>query len=237
MAGNRPTLLLTRPAEPARRFLDEVRAAGGDLRAVISPLMAPRFIDVDLPDCEGIVFTSETAVAAVARLGGDRSALAWCVGPRTGAAAKTAGFPVIEGSGTAEDLARELAVRRPAGRLFCPLAQDQAFDIEMALNSAGIDTVSAVVYAQEPCPPTAEAISLMAATGPVILPLFSNRSARLAVATFRGHRAPLLIAAMTAGIAEAARDLDAERVAIASSPDAAALARAILPLAEVRRSG
>lgn len=204
---------------------------------MISPLMAPSFLDADLPDCEGIVFTSETAVAAVARLGGDRSTRAWCVGQRTGAAARAAGFPVFEGSGTAEDLARELVLRRPAGRLFCPLARDRAFDMAMALKSAGIDTVSAVVYAQEPCPPTAEAVRLMAATDPVILPLFSNRSARLAVAAFRGHRAPLLVAALTAGIAEAARELDAELVAIASSPDAAALTRAILPLVRARESG
>ncbi len=199
--------------------------------------MAPRFLDVDLPDCEGVVFTSETAVAAVARLGGDRSAFAWCVGPRTGAAARAAGFLVFEGGGTAEDLARELALRRPAGRHFCPMARDQAFDMAKALISAGIDTVSAVVYAQEPCAPTAEAARLMAATNPVILPLFSNRSAMLAAAAFRGHRAPLWIAAMTAGIAEAACEFDAELVVVATSPDAAALTRAILPLAKLRESG
>lgn len=199
--------------------------------------MAPRFLDVDLPDCEGIVFTSETAVAAVARLCGDRAALAWCVGPRTGAAARAAGFRTMEGRGTAEDLAREIARRRPAGPLFCPLARDQAFDMQKALALARIDTLAAVVYAQEPCPPTAEALRLMAAAAPVILPLFSNRSAGLAVAAFRGHRAPLLVAAMTVGIAEAARDLDAERVTVAASPDTAALIRAILPLARMRESG
>lgn len=234
----RPTLLLTRPADPARRFLAEVRAAlGDDLPAVISPLMAPRFIDCDLPESDGIVFTSETAVAAVARLAVGRSALAWCVGPRTAAAARAAGFRAVEGSGTAEDLARELAVQMPAGRVFCPLARDQAFDVETVLKSAGIDTVSAVVYAQEPCAPTAEAVGLMSGESPVILPLFSVRSASLAVDAFRGHRAPLLIAAMSAGIAEAAGELRALRTNIAASPVATAMVRAILPLAQARESG
>lgn len=231
MAVNRPTLLLTRPEASSRRFLVELRnALGGDLPAVISPLMAPRFFDIDLPDARNIVFTSETAVAAVTRLGADRSPLAWCVGPRTALAARAAGYRAVEGGGTGEDLARELIAKRPEGRVFCPAAQDQAFDIENALRKAGIDTVSAVVYAQQPSPPTVEALTLMAGDAPVILPLFSVRSASLAVAAFRDRRAPLYITAMSVGIAGAAGALRPERMSIASSPDAAALIRAILPL-------
>lgn len=238
MALDRPTLLLTRPEASARRFLAEFRAAyGGDLPAVISPLMAPRFLDVALPDCSAIVFTSETAVAAVARLGADRSALAWCVGPRTARAARAAGYSVVEGSGSAESLARELIARNPAAKVFCPVAQDQAFDIETALLSAGIDTVSAIVYVQDPCPPSVDALTLMAGGDPVILPLFSARSAALAVAAFQGHRAPLRVAAMSAAVSEAAAGLRPERTNVASSPDAAALIRAILPLVRPRESG
>lgn len=231
MAVNRPTLLLTRPEASARRFLAELTAAlGGDLPAVISPLMAPRFFDIDLPEARNIVFTSETAVAAVTRLGADRGPLAWCVGPRTASAARTAGYRTVEGGGTGEHLARELIAKRPECRVFCPVARDQAVDIENALRSSGIDAVSAVVYAQEPCPPTAEALTLMAGDVPVILPLFSVRSASLAAAAFRDRRAPLYIAAMSAGIAGTASALRPERMNIASAPDAAALIRAILPL-------
>lgn len=231
MAVDRPTLLLTRPEASARRFLVELRAApGGDLPAVISPLMAPRFLDIALPVAASIVFTSETAVRAVARLGPDRSPVAWCVGPRTAAAARSEGYGTVEGGGTAEDLAREMVAQGPVGRVFCPVARNQAFDIEKAFSSAGMDVVAAVVYAQEPCPPTAEALALMAGDAPVILPLFSVRSAHLAAAAFRDHRAPLRIVAMSAAIADAASALRPERTNVATSPDAPALIRAILPL-------
>ncbi|MGL4280152.1 MAG: uroporphyrinogen-III synthase [Albidovulum sp.] len=238
MAGNRPTLLLTRPAEPARRFLADLRAAfGRDLPAVISPLMETRFLDLPLPEHENVVFTSETAVKAVVRLGGPMTALAWCVGPRTEAAARAAGYRTERGGGTAENLASEIVARRPAGRVFCPVATDQALDIVGALNSAGIETVSVVIYRQEPRPPSAEALALLAGDGAVILPLFSLRSARLAAAAFRAHRAPLWIAALSDQIAGVAKDLHPARIATASAPDAAALICAIAEITGERRSG
>lgn len=238
MAGNRPTLLLTRPAAPARRFLAELRAAlGSNLPAVISPLMETRFVDLSLPDHDDVVFTSETAVRAVMRLGPTPTALAWCLGPRTEAAAKAAGYRTHRGGGTAQDLAKEIAARRPAGRVFCPLAGDQAFDIMAALDSAGIEAVSEVVYVQEPRTPSDEAIALLAGESPVILPLFSLRSLHLAAAAFRGHRAPLWIAALSRQIADAAGDLGADRIGTATAPDAGALIRAISDMIRPRESG
>lgn len=238
MAGNRPTLLLTRPAAPARRFLAELRAAlGSDLPAVISPLMETRFVDLPLPDHDNVVFTSETAVKAVMRLGPKPTALAWCVGPRTEAAAREAGYRTYRGGGTAKDLAKEIAVRMPAGRVFCPLAGDQAFDILAALDSAGIEAVSEVVYVQEPCPPSDEAIALLAGESPVILPLFSLRSLHLAAAAFRGHQAPLWIAALSSQIADAAGDLGAVRISTAVAPEAGALICAISEITRWRESG
>ena len=89
MANASRTLLLTRPEGASRRFAAAVQGAlGGGWRVVISPLMETRFLTVPLPDCDTLAFTSETAVRAVARLGTDRRALAWCVGPRTEEAAR-----------------------------------------------------------------------------------------------------------------------------------------------------
>lgn len=238
MAGNRPTLLLTRPAEPARRFLADFRAAlGSDLPAVISPLMETRFVDLPLPEHDNVVFTSETAVRAVMQLGARATALAWCVGPRTEAAAREAGYRTQKGGGTAEELANEIVARRPAGRVFCPMAADQAFDIVAALDSAGIEAFSEVVYVQEPRPPSDEAIALLAGEDPVILPLFSLRSARLAAAAFQGHRAPLWIAALSRQIADAGKDLGAVRIETATAPEARALIGAIAEMTRPRESG
>ncbi len=230
---NRPTLLLTRPEASSRRFLEEVRAAlASDWPAVISPLMQTRFIDAAIPDCEGIVFTSETAVHAVVRVSEDRTPLAWCVGTRTEEAARSAGYRTRRGPGTAEGLAALVIATDPKGRIFCPTAADQAFDMANTLGNAGIETISACLYVQDACRPTAEAFTLLAASGPVILPLFSSRSARLAAEAFGTHNAPIRVAAISAQTAAAARALAPERTVVARTPDSQSLIAAIAECSE-----
>ena len=238
MAKAPRTLLLTRPEDASRRFAAAVEGAlGGGWRVVVSPLMETRFLTVPVPDCDTLVFTSETAVRAVARLGTDRRALAWCVGPRTEEAACAAGFSTKRGGGTAEELVAAILADRPASTVFCPRAQDQAVDVAKLLNLAGIETVSEVVYAQIAHPPTVEARDLMAGADPVMLPLFSARSARLARAAFLGHRAPLCVAAISAQVAQEADGLDARQVALAETPDAAGMIGALAVLAAKCESG
>jgi uroporphyrinogen-III synthase len=230
---NRPTLLLTRPEAPSWRFLDELRAAlGSDWPAVISPLMKTRFIDAAIPDCAGIVFTSDTAVRAVERMSTDRTALAWCVGPRTEAAARAAGYRTRRGTGTALGLADQIIAASPNGKVFCPTAADRAFDMATTLNNAGIETISASLYAQEACPPTAEVSALLAASGPVILPLFSPRSARLAAEAFDQRSAPILVVAISAEVAAAALALAPLRVVTARTPDSQGMIAAIAESSE-----
>lgn len=238
MAKESRILLLTRPEGASRRFAAAVQGAlGGGWRVVISPLMKTRFLAVPLPDCDTLVFTSETAVRAVARIGTDRRALAWCVGPRTEEAARAAGFSTKRGGGTAEELVAAILADRPGGAVFCPRAQDQAVDLARLLNSAGIETVSAIVYAQIAHPPTDEATRVMAGADPVILPLFSARSARLARAAFPDHRAPLCVAAISAQVAQEADGLGARQVALAETPDAAGMIGALANLATRCESG
>ncbi len=238
MAKAPRTLLLTRPEDASRRFAVAVEdALGGGWRVVVCPLMETRFLTVPLPDCDTLVFTSETAVRAVARLGTDRRALAWCVGPRTEEAARAAGFSTKRGGGTAEELVAAILADRPVGAVFCPRAQDQAVDVAKLLNLAGIETVSEVVYAQIAQSPTDEACDLLAGTDPVILPLFSARSARLAVAAFHGHRAPLCVAAISAQVAKEAEGLGAGEVFVAETPDAAGMIGALARLATRCESG
>ena len=238
MANASRTLLLTRPEGASRRFAAAVQGAlGGGWRVVVSPLMETRFLTVPVPDCDTLVFTSETAVRAVARLGTDRRALAWCVGPRTEEAARAAGFSTKRGGGTAEELVAAILADRPAGSVFCPRARDQAVDVAKLLDLAGIETVSEIVYAQIAQSPTDEACDLLAGTDPVILPLFSARSARLAVAAFHGHRAPLCVAAISAQVAQEADGLGAGEVFVAETPDAAGMIGALANLAARCESG
>jgi uroporphyrinogen-III synthase len=235
---NRPTLLLTRPEAASSRFLQDFRATlGSDWPAVIAPLMQTRFFDAAIPDCANIVFTSETAVRAVERLSAGRRPLAWCVGPRTQAAARDAGFLTRSGPGNAQDLADVIIAAKAEGAFFCPAAPDQAFEMAQKLKWAGIETIEAILYAQEACPPNAEAVALLGASGRVLLPLFSARSARLASAAFVGHTAPLFVAAISDQVASDARALGPERMVVAQTPDAPALIAAIASLTDLSEAG
>lgn len=227
---DRTTLLLTRPQAQSARFAAEVRARfGPGLPVVIAPLMDIRALPFSLTEAaapDAVVFSSENAVAAFAAQSGQRGA-AYCVGRRTDAAARAAGFAV---AGTAEDaaaLAAQLSRALPGSRLLHPRGRHVAADLGALLAPAGIMVTEVTVYDQSalPLPDTARAI--LSGTAPVIVPLFSPRSARLFRAGAPGATAPLRIAAMSRAVADAAGPGPADRIEVAARPDAAAMLDAI----------
>ena len=229
----RPALLLTRPVAPSARFAAEFRARmGQDWPVVIAPLMQTVFSEPDLPNghFDGIIFTSETAVRGFARLTDDRETPAYCVGARTADAATNAGFSAILGPGDAVGLARQIA-QNTGQRLLYPRGMHVAQDMENLLVSAESETISVVVYAQHPCALTTEAQSLLATGAPVLLPLFSRRSALLFAKAARAPHKALLIAALSPEIAEATTALKPLELRVAARPDGEALLNALADLA------
>ncbi|MBU3028597.1 uroporphyrinogen-III synthase [Paracoccus marinaquae] len=206
-----PTLLLTRPEADSRRFA----AMLPDLPHVISPILRILPVAHDaarLASAEALVFTSQHAIAIA---GPGRGRTAFCVGPRTAALAREAGYAVIEGPGDAERLqpmleASDLPLLHPHGR-----------HVARELPVAGM-----VVYDQLPLPLNARALELLAGAAPVILPLFSPRSARLLAVEAAGSAAPVWLAAIS-GAALAAWQGPFEQGEIAPTPDARGLAAAI----------
>lgn len=217
-SATRPVLLLTRPPADSQRFA----AMLPEWRAVISPIL--RIVPVDhhsarLHDAPGLVFTSAHAVASA---GPGRGRLALCVGGHTGAVARKAGFEVRTGNGFAESLL-PLIEAAPV-----PLIHPHGCHLAKQLPVPGV-----VVYDQQAMPLTADAQALLGGDAPVVLPLFSPRSARLAADAAQGARAPLWPVAIS-DAAWAAWDAPAAGHGVAAGPDAAAMAAAIrrLPLAE-----
>ena len=207
----RPVLLLTRPLADSRRFA----AMLPDWRAVISPILRIVAVDHDaaaLHDAPGLLFTSARAVPAA---GPGRGRLALCVGGHTAQAARAAGFDVRTGNGFAEGLlplidSAPVALIHPHGR-----------HLAKRLPVPGM-----VVYDQQEVPLNAQARALLAGDAPVVLPLFSPRSARLAADAARGARAPLWPVAIS-DAAAAAWHAPATCRAVADQPEAAAMVAAI----------
>lgn len=165
-----PVLLLTRPEPASRRFAAEAAHLG--LETTVSPVLriAPVAHDgARLARARGLVFTSVHAVqAAGAGPEWGRGRPAICVGPATAGAARAAGFQVTEGPG---DAARMLPLLAGLGEGWL---HPHGAHVARRLPVPGM-----VVYDQLPLALSADARQLLAGRAPVIVPLFSPRSARL----------------------------------------------------------
>lgn len=225
-----PTLLLTRPEAQSRRFLAAVTGRLGRApAAVISPLLAPELLTPPLPEPpRTLIFTSETGVEAFARLTVARDAPAVCVGERTAAAARAAGFEATSVAGDAETLFAYLSARPGLAPLLHARGREARGQLAARLSAQGIAAAELVVYAQQPRPLTPEALSALAGPAAVIAPLFSPRSAALFAAGAAGCAAPVHAVAMSPAVAAALAPLQVASIVIARRPDADAMLSAVL---------
>ena len=215
----RPILLMTRPGDDSDRTAARI---GADV--IVAPIL--RIVPVDhdgaaLAQAPGLVFTSAHAVAA-AGPGQGRPAI--CVGERTAQVAHDAGFAVTQGAGTADSLvpliaASPVALVHPHGR---HLAQ--------RLAVPGV-----VVYDQRPKPLTARARAALMGARPVVVPVYSPRSARLLAGMAAGARAPLWLVAISDAAAEAWTAPVARR-AVADAPTGRAMDAAIRAMLAAEQS-
>jgi uroporphyrinogen-III synthase len=217
-------VLLTRPQAQSLAFAAALALRFGDrLRPVVAPLMAPRLLSPQLPEghFDAVIFTSATAVEAARRLGTPLPTRAWCVGAQTAKAAQAAGFVAFSANGDAGDLVAAILSDPLKGRLLHLRGQDSQGDVAERLTANGITTVSTIVYQQQPQSLTPKAISLLQDPAPLILPIFSPRSASLLAAALpMSTRAHLHIAAISAAVAEAAASIPHVALVIARQPDA-----------------
>jgi uroporphyrinogen-III synthase len=231
MADPRPVLVLTRPEAASSRFAAAFSERfGRDWPVLIAPLMQIAAVPAEIPQAAAVIFTSENAVRFWPAAA-PRPSLAWCVGARTAAAAAASGFAVRQGPGDAQGL---VAAIRAAGAVDGPLVHAQgrhvAQDLAAELNSAGIETFSVVIYDQVALPAPPALTALLAGKAPVLLPLFSPRSAELLQNACPTRRAPLWLATMSPAVHGAAAALKAARQVCAATPDAGAMLDALAVL-------
>lgn len=231
MQRDPPALLLTRPEGAAAEFAEAVRARFPQVPVVMAPLMRIESVPFapGLP-CAGLIFTSAEAPARFAAGDGRSGLPAWCVGPRTAAAARAAGFPVRGVAPDAAALVARLLAERPAGPLLHARGTHARGEIARHLTQGGVPAAEVVVYDQAAQPLPAAARALLAGPRPVVAALFSPRSAELLVAAARGARAPLAAAAISAAAAEPWRRAGRGPVELAPTPDAAGMLAALARL-------
>ncbi len=225
-----PAILLTRPAGQSAGFAALLQARLPAATIVISPLLAPRYLNPSLPDrgWAALIFTSQSAVRSEQLLTPPPNLprLAYCVGDHTAQMAREAGFEPLSASGDSANLAALITRHPPHGPLLYLHGRETTDDLAAALTLAGIEVHSAVTYAQDAQPLSDAAAHLLYEPHPVIVPIFSPRSGALFAAECRHimATAPLILIAISPA---AARTCDIGDIIVAKRPDADAMLDAI----------
>ncbi|MBL4929030.1 uroporphyrinogen-III synthase [Fuscibacter oryzae] len=190
------------------------------LPVVISPLMETRFLPVTLPDGKfsALVLTSESGALAAGRMRNDLPCRAWCVGDRTAQVAAKLGFAATSAGGDAAALIALIRREQETGPLLHLRGVEARGDIAETLTKGGIETQSLVVYDQRETPPLPEGQALIRGHQPLIVPLFSPRSARI-FAKIAGPRPGLWLAALSLAVGRELTALDPLGLEIADTPD------------------
>lgn len=227
------TILITRPEPGAQDFADALRVhLGGGIPIILSP-MQQNVSSGALPDLDkfsGLVFTSRTAVQVFAGLTDRRDLPAYCVGDATAAAAQAAGLKAQSASGDADALVDMLRTGNVKGPLLHLRGTHSRGEVAIRLGAS-----QAIIYSQKPQSLTAEAQAALSRESPVILPLFSPRSAQLFFSGALPH-APLFVAVISEATAQMVPPGAARRMVLAERPDARAMLRAVLQFAAPGKS-
>ena len=235
----RPTVLLTRSRPQSLRFAALLRdRLGADLPVLVAPVLDivtdPRAAADALAGAGGVIFTSENGVAACARADVPPGLPAFCVGTRTAEAARAAGFaPRPDPPGDLDALIARIVADgwpRDARPLVHLHGAHVTGDAASALAARGIAVRGAIVYDQRALPLSDAARRLLAGCAPVVVPVFSPRSARLIAPALAAATAPWGVAAISPRAAAAVAVQGARSVQVADTPDAAAMVDAVAAL-------
>ncbi len=175
----------------------------------------------DLTAYRGIIFTSVHSVPyGIAGLD------CYVVGQATARAARAVGMNVLGIAPDAQTLIREILADGEPGPLLHLRGEHARGDIAGSLTRAGCPTDEAVVYLQVEQPISDQAKQALSGDSPVIVPLFSPRSAQLFLAQSAGT-APIWAVAISEAAAQELRTPRIARLSVANTPDAKAMLKAI----------
>ncbi len=206
----RPRLLLIRPKVQSLAFLADCEARlGRRIDAVVSPIIDIEPIG-EIPDLDGygtVIFTSSNAVRQMSE--NLKGRLVATVGDATAELARSLGADATVFGETANDLLdRAEALVPPV--LICRGVHARV-DLQAELTARGVAATSVIVYDQVARSLTPLAVDLLSGSNPVILPLFSPRSAMLL--SREPLRAPMNVIAISEAVKAAWTGASIARVA------------------------
>ena len=225
MSAERPILLMTRPLQAGRDFVDTLP---DDIRSAIEPVFAPLIqiegtgINIDQGSARGLILTSSNAVEIARVLQFTTDLPCSCVGTRTTQAARNAGWAAQTGGDTADALVADLIARRPPAPLLHLCGRHRRGQIAERLTEAGLPTSECAIYDQRLLGAPPEVLARLNTGQTVIAPVFSPRTARQFVEEFatRGH---IHAIALSDAVADPLLSCGFASVSTACRPDARAM--------------
>lgn len=219
------TVIMTRPLGSNSRFIsrlaDDVRA---HLVVIESPLIeiCPLPVELELDPAEAAIFSSGNAVDHAPPGNGRR---AYCVGKRTTGAATEHGWDAICAGENADALVEYLSARRPKEPLHHLSGVHLRGDIAGRLRAEGFSVVQTALYDQRLMTLTEEALSAITGPEPVLVPLFSPRTAEQ-FAAWSAPRPGISVIAISHACADAMPASWHESLSVSATPDANSMAEA-----------
>jgi uroporphyrinogen-III synthase len=220
-----PIILLTRPKPQAQEFADAL-AAEIDADIAIHPMQDivicappdPRPVDYD-----AYVFTSPNGARA-AHHWGLPSRPAYVVGQKTAAA--TQGDAVFCADGDSDDLVDLIDKHAPRGPLLYLHGTHVAGQITQDLEQRGITCHGYVAYDQQALPVGDDLRSVLSGPRPVMIPVFSPRSAKLLIETGENPQNWHIIA-MSHKVAAIFDHIPCKKITIIERPNGPAMLHAV----------
>ena len=229
--------LITRPADDAAALAAAISARG--IEPVIEPMLSvtPETNDrISLDGIQAILFSSANGVREFAKREKRRDLPVYAVGDASARAATAAGFTKVESAGRdAEALARLVSTKlRPGdGGLLHPRGRDTTGHLESALQDAGFELHSPVVYRAEAARALGPELRQMLADGAIDLALFfSPRTARtfaalISEADLAAPTHKITAVCLSQAVADELKPLTFNKVVVASAPNQEALLAAL----------
>ena len=227
MSRHRITLLMTRPEAGSRAFvaaLPDVVTQSCDV--LMSPLIDIQPVTADVPEFDAAIFTSAHGVAHGPQALGRP---AFCLGHATTRAAGQAGWQARQVGQDAETLVTALTAQHPAGRMVHFSGTHTRGDVADRLQAVGLAVGCVAVYDQVLLPLSDAAQNRLKETDPVIVPLFSPRSA-LHFSEGAQFTAPLYLGAISAAAAANCAHVEHVALQIAGNPDRGAMIEVVRKL-------
>lgn len=223
-----PKIILTRPEPGLTKFSGQLAQEIPSANVYCEALQVIDFIPYqgDLTRYSGFVFTSSNGVRAAKRWNLP-SRLGFGVGKVTTELARSYCDPVFDGGSDVEALIALIESMTPEGPLLHIRGRVSIGNLATRLSEIGIETHEAIGYEQNVCTPSDVLIQLLQGGKPMILPLFSPKSAEI-LKTLSTNREHWHVIAMSQAVAEIFDANDVLKLEIAQKPNGAAMLNCVV---------